>query len=53
MKETMEKLEQIGLNEELKRKVAKKMVKKIAKVNGELFFMRFNENKIRKARNKK
>ena len=35
-KETMEGLEQIGLNERSRKKAAKWMVKKIAKVNGEL-----------------
>ena len=40
----MERLEQIGFNEKLRKKIAKKMVKEIVKVNGELYGMRFGES---------
>ena len=43
--ETMEGLEQIGLSKEMRKKLAKKMFKKVVKVNGQLFSMRFNEER--------
>ena len=41
-KETIEVLEQIGLSKRSRKKAAKRMVKEIAKVNGELYSRRFS-----------
>ena len=48
-KETMEGLEQIWLNERARKKVAKKMVRKIAKVNRELYSRRFSKKAEKKS----
>ena len=47
-KETIEGLEQIGLDERSRKKVAKRMVKEIAKVNGELYSRRFSKEAEKK-----